>query len=355
MANRLIIGARTPVNSMSIKDVRRSIVSAQLLVRFAAERGVGALACLQGTGLSEAALEDPRTEATAAQELQLVRNLQSALGPVPGLGLDVGMRYRLSTYGIWGFAMLTSPTLRSAAEVAENYLDLSFAFVRFRTSFGADVVRTELDDSEIPEDVRQFFLERDFAAWSNATRELWPGGLPLRQIRFRFARPPYADRFRELGGLEPVFGAPDNAIEIEPALMESALPQADADMARVSLEQCRQLLSRRQARTGVAGKVRDCLLHRAGRMPSLEDVAAELNLSPRSLRRHLEAEGTSFRRLSEEVLETLAEELLTVANMKLEEVAMRLGYAEPASFIHAFKRWKGISPNAFREEQRGKA
>ena len=69
----------------------------------------------------------------------------------------------------------------------------------------------------------------------------------------------------------------------------------------------------------------------------------------------LQAGGLRAARLAfllELLLETLAEELLTTANLKLEEVAMRLGYAEPANFIHAFKRWKGVSPNAFREQHR---
>ena len=337
---------------MSRPDVRRSIVSMQLLARFGGDRGVPLSTCLKDTGLSAEALALPQTEATAAQELQLVRNLLGALGPIPGLGLDAGLRYRLSAYGIWGFALLSSPVLRDAVQVAERYLDLSFAFVRFRTHFGPEVARTVLDDRDIPEDVRQFLLERDFAAWANASRELQLSGPPVRRVCFRFARPAYAERFATLSGCEPEYGAAENLIEIDAAMMDAPLPQGNAEMARLSLEQCRQVLARRQVRTGFAGQVRDCLFQRAGRMPALESVAEELRLSPRSLRRHLEAEGTSFRALADEVLETLAEELLTVANMKLEEVAMRLGYAEPASFIHAFKRWKGVSPNSFREQRR---
>ena len=56
-----------------------------------------------------------------------------------------------------------------------------------------------------------------------------------------------------------------------------------------------------------------------------------------------------FRALVEEVRQMLAEEFLRLPGMKIEEIAARLGYAEPASFIHAFKRWKNISPHAFRE------
>jgi AraC-like DNA-binding protein len=337
---------------MPPEDTRRNVVSAALMAHFALERGASLAALLVGTGLDAAQLADPTIEIRPSQELALVRNLLTALGDPPGIGLDIGRRYHLSTYGVWGFALLTSPTLRAAAEVVERYLALSYAFVRFRIRLDGDGLHIVLDEADVPADVRAFFLDRDFVAWANAMSEMLPGGLPLRGVRFRGAKPAHAARYTALCGMEPEFGAAENAVRLDPALLDLPLQQANPVMARLCLDQCRNLLDRRRYRDGYAGRVRDRLFQQAGSPPGLDVIAAELHLSPRSLRRHLEAEGTSFRTLSEEVLETLAEELLTTAHLKLEEVATRLGYAEPASFIHAFKRWKGMSPNAFREQYR---
>ena len=334
-----------------MEEVRRSIVSAQLLTQFAVDQGVDRAACLRDTGISVDSLAHPDTEISATQELTLVRNLMAALGPSPGLGLDAGLRYHLSAYGIWGFALISSPNLRDVATVVERYLDLSFAFVRFRFEIGSERSRIVLDDAAVPEDVREFLLERDFAAWANAMRELLPSGVAVRGAQFRGARPGHARRYAELCGVMPNFGASDNAITLDTADLDKPLPQGNTTLARMCLDQCRQLLDKRKQRGGVAGKVRGYLFQNAGAMPSLETVASQLHMSARSLRRHLQSEDTSFRALSDEVLETLAEELLTTAHLKLEEVAERLGYAEPASFIHAFKRWKGVSPNVFREQR----
>ena len=81
----------------------------------------------------------------------------------------------------------------------------------------------------------------------------------------------------------------------------------------------------------------------------MEDIAARLHVSSRSLRRRLIDEGTSFRALIDEVRQAIAEELLTTGRMKLAEVAERLGYAEPAPFITAFRRWRGQSPTQYRQ------
>lgn len=54
----------------------------------------------------------------------------------------------------------------------------------------------------------------------------------------------------------------------------------------------------------------------------------------------------------EETRAGVAMELLGTARISVESVGERLGYAETASFIHAFKRWTGTTPGKFRAEQR---
>lgn len=333
---------------MLATDVRRSIVSAQLLTRFATERGLTVDACLKNTDIDAAALADASTEITAAQELQLIRNMLTGLGPVPGLGLDAGLRYHLSSYGILGFALLSSPTFRSTAEIAVRYLGLSYAFARYRLENRGRDLLIVLDDSEVPEDVRQFLVERDFAAWANAAWEMRPGGFPALSAQFRFPRPEYAWRFDRLCGVRPSFDAPLNAVLLAARDLDSQMPQANPTMARMCEEQCRQLMARRRVRSGFSGQIRDRLLRNPAEMPSIETVAAELHMAPRSLRRRLDLEGTTFRALVDEVRQTLAEELLLATHMKLSEIAQRLGYTEPAAFIFAFKRWKGVTPTLFR-------
>ncbi len=334
---------------MSFWDVRRNIVSAQVLTHLASEHGLDLADCLEGTGIGRDGLADPDTEISAAQELHLVTNVVKHLAHIPDLGLEAGLRYHLSAYGIWGFAMVSSPTLRSGCEVAVRYLDLSYAFVNFvLQDFDSAEPRVVLDDRAIPAELRQFLVERDFAALVNAVQEMMPSGVRLRSIQFRYPRPAHAFRYVELCGIEPRFDAPVNAVFIDPSILNTPLPQANQVMARLCEDQCRRLLAKRQVRTGLAGKVRDRLLHAPNQMLDIDTIAGELCMGSRSLRRKLEDEGTSFRLLVDEVRVALADELLLTTNMKLHEVAARLGYSEPASFTHAYKRWKGISPTEFR-------
>jgi AraC-like DNA-binding protein len=72
-------------------------------------------------------------------------------------------------------------------------------------------------------------------------------------------------------------------------------------------------------------------------------------MTARSFRRQLGLEGSSFRVLLERVRQDKACELLAGGQRPVDEVARQLGYAEAASFIHAFRRWTGQTPAAWRK------
>ena len=98
----------------------------------------------------------------------------------------------------------------------------------------------------------------------------------------------------------------------------------------------------------MAGGVRDRLMARTREMPTMMQMATELGMSTRSLRRRLAEEDTDYESLVTEVRRSLAEELLKADALRVEQIAERLGYAEVASFSRAFKRWTGLSPRAYR-------
>ncbi len=84
--------------------------------------------------------------------------------------------------------------------------------------------------------------------------------------------------------------------------------------------------------------------------PTLEMVSRLTGISRRSLQRFLEAHGTSFSRLVEQVMLNRAIQLLGDTRLPLKEVARELGYSELAHFSRAFRRMTGLAPSAYREK-----
>lgn len=94
---------------------RRSIISIQLLTQLGLDLGLSLDRCLHETGLSPVQLASLNGEIEAQRELQLIANLIEALPAVSDLGLQAGRRYHLTTYGAWGYAILSSATVRQVS------------------------------------------------------------------------------------------------------------------------------------------------------------------------------------------------------------------------------------------------
>jgi len=152
--------------------------------------------------------------------------------------------------------------------------------------------------------------------------------------------------------LELATGRAQTVVTIDRALLSQPLPQAEETTRTACEQQCMTLLQARTARTGIAQQVRARLLEDPRHMPSMTQLARELNLDTRTLHRRLAAEDTSYRGLREELLETLATELLQTAQLTIGEVAYRLGYSDPVAFTHAFTRWTGTPPSRLAADTR---
>ena len=87
-------------------------------------------------------------------------------------------------------------------------------------------------------------------------------------------------------------------------------------------------------------------------MPLSIELGAEIaQTSPRSLRRWLAQEGTSWRQVVDRVRLEACAPLLLSPSITLAEISARLGYSDPAHFTRAFQRWTGESPSAYRNRR----
>lgn len=328
-------------------DFPRSAASIALISRFGAERGLGEDAMLRGTTLDPGRLRDPELQVDARQELAVVRNLVRAVGErADSTALDLGCRYRVTTFGIFGFACVSSPTLRDAMTFALRYLDLSFTFCIPRVSVEGDVITLTMHDDKVPADVARFLVLRDLSAIVTVMRDLLPA-VELRTLTFRHPTPSTTDSYHKVFRIAPVFSAPSCATTIDAGFLSHPLPQANEHTVAICEAQCRAMVTRRRRRSGIAHEVRERLIRVGGVDSGMDQVARWLAMSPRTLRRRLTEAGTSYRGLVDEVRQTLAEEMLATGALSVEDVAVRLGYAEASSFIYAFKRWTGTTPAAF--------
>lgn len=337
-------------------DIPRPVTTCRHFLQAARTQGIEAESCLADTGLTVADIADDATEVQAAQELTIIRNALARVGDPGAFAREVGLQYNFANMGILGYALLASPTLGDAVNVACRYAALSSTFLRLiRTDTPAGTV-LEFDDSDVPADVRAFMMERDMVALISMVPMLI--GQVASQALIRVELPGIelpADRLEfDRLSIEIDTAAPRTAITLPADLLALPMPAADAATAQTCVQQCADLLQARRQRRGTAAQVRAFLIREPGRLPSMAAVADELCITERTLHRWLAAEHTSYRALVDEVRGALAAALLE-SGLSVEEAARNLDYSEAAAFTRAFTRWHGYPPSRHRRITTGRA
>lgn len=332
-------------------EVRHPVYATRVLCEVANERGVPTRDVLAGTAIEPADLDDPNAVVSGFDEIVAVRRLLARLADDTGVGIDVGSRFTLTHFGLFGFAVMSCGTLRELFSIAMRYFALTTLHIDLTLFETADDCLVELDAGHLPADVRGFFIERDIAGIITITMTFM---LPVAEK--------YADQvsaelavdeelLRPLLDLVPVhdvaFGRAHNRLHFPRAMFDEPLPQADRHTLEMCMAQCDVLMQRSEQRRGITALVRTKLFRDSGLFPTLPDIADELDIHPRTLRRRLAEEGTSFRALLNEARSTVAVDLLRNVGLTVEEVSTRLGYTEVSTFSHAFKRWYGVAPSTY--------
>jgi AraC-like DNA-binding protein len=81
-------------------------------------------------------------------------------------------------------------------------------------------------------------------------------------------------------------------------------------------------------------------------------VARLRMMTRRTMSRRLKAEGTTFRQLANEAQFGTTKKLLADTDMNMVQISVVLDFSEPAAFTHAFRRWSGVTPSAWRRANR---
>ncbi|HEX4477769.1 MAG TPA: AraC family transcriptional regulator ligand-binding domain-containing protein [Polyangiaceae bacterium] len=178
-------------------------------------------------------------------------------------------------------------------------------------------------------------------------------GLPPKADGVFFAHPPV----RNVAEYEQLFNSPvhfnaDSDHAVFPARsFDTPIPASDPFLCGLLERHADRLLARLPKSTTFAERVRRLLVPELrGGTPTLPNIAAQLELAPRTFRRRLERDGVTFQAILDDLRRDLAVAYLEQPDIELEEAAYLLGYSEASAFRRAFKRWTGKSVTEFRRE-----
>ncbi len=320
---------------------------ALLVARALKADGHDSEAIFERAGLDPAKLKDPDARYPIAGMARLWRLATQAAGD-PYFGLRAASFWHPTTLNALGYSWMASDNLRdaigrmsrysrlvtTAADLSLEEYDDHFAF-KIETLTARSHVSNEAIDAALATFVKMCRVSygEDFS--------------PVRVVTTRpeFDDPaPYEAFFRA-----PVeYSARENALYFSKDALDSHLPTANPQLARVNDQVVTEYLARfDKGSTAIRVRVKLVDLLPAGNV-SQQDVAESLHMSLRTLQRKLAGEDTSYKKILDETRRELANQYLREGSLSVSEVTYLLGFSEPSNFARAFKRWTGRSPTEFR-------
>ncbi|WP_347902800.1 AraC family transcriptional regulator [Pseudomonas purpurea] len=315
-----------------------------VLSTFKAE-GLSSEALLAGSGISAADLSRTDTRITTNQEMQVCAN---AVALKRDIGLELGRRMHVSSYGMLGYALLTSATFGDALHLALRYPALLGTL--FELSLEDDGERIWFCARDYRENPALAVFNAEFCVVSLKVicDDLLGHPLPLLAARLEHPAPDYQARYAERFDCPLHFDACDNAFAFDKRWLDQPLPLADPITHQAMAERCRKQNLEFTGRQAWLGRIRQLLSAQLDAAPGLEGLAEQMNCSARTLRRHLKDLGCSYQELLDELRFERAKQMLCEDQLPVYRIAEALGFSETASFRHAFVRWSGVAPSQFR-------
>jgi AraC-like DNA-binding protein len=300
---------------------------------------------LGGFGLSEQGLEDPQARLSLPVMNALLERARALTGE-PGLGFYLGLQKRLSMYGFLGFATMTATTVREALELSVRYSPVITTAISLRLQVEGGYAALIIEEHADLGSARDIALLNLVVGMRTLAVRMTGDAKESGMIDLALPEPGYYPRFAHLLP-NARFEQPVTQLVFDAARLEQPLPSADRSALRLAREQCEQELLALGFDGSLAQRVRRALAARDGFL-ALEDAAAALHMSPRTLKRRLQEAGTSYSELLDKERCERALLLLRSVDRSLEEVAARLGYSTVPNFARAFRRWTGQTPAGWR-------
>lgn len=252
------------------------------------------------------------------------------------------------THNLLRFICMTSENLGEALRCASRYLRILTNAASWPVDYGEEVTVVGIVRHGEPLPSCRFADEFAIAELVTLARLFTGVDWDPREVRFTHPEPRNAAPLRIFFRAPVRFGCSRAELHIRTNSLELPLVKADPGMRMFFESYADKLLGAGPGADTLTERVRQVLgASLRGEPPTVDDVAASLAMSGRTLRRHLQAEGATFQKLLDDTRFSLAKQHLRTGTLSSAEISFLLGFSEPSAFHRAFRRWSGTTPLAY--------
>lgn len=270
----------------------------------------------------------------------------------PAFGILLGESVQYHSLDLVGQLVATSKNVQEALDELLQFKDLVTPFTTFTLSTkGGDASLIYSIDSTMVK--QNLAVHHDVVAASIASiaNAIIPNGLRLKKVCFIHTEPRYSVEYGRVFDAPIEFSCLRNELVFDKSLLQEPLltsyPEYHDGVKTLAKEKLRSI----ESRESLSAKVAYFISRNLGIVSTqLEDVANHFNMTPRTLQRKLKQEDSSFVTLRDKCRHARALRDLSDPGVEIDALAESLGFSDTSNFYHAFKRWQGVSPGAFRKQ-----
>lgn len=182
-----------------------------------------------------------------------------------------------------------------------------------------------------------------FACWLIDSR------IPLLRATFSYPPPHHIKAYRFMFRGTINFNRPQTSLSFNTGYLDLPIQRDDQDLRQMLIRPLPLIVLQYKRDKLLSWRIRHFVRTQGFELSNADSLATALNLSTRSLYRHLAEEGTSLQGLKNEVRREKAIQLLARSSNPLKKVATKTGFRSEASFARAFRKWTGLTPGEYRQ------
>lgn len=311
--------------------------------------------CAQGN-ISISDLEESSLKLSLEQNCALMDASLQISGD-PYLGLHTGERTTVNVLGIAGHLMESSKDLLTALQYLQEYTSSFTGLYLFNIELNKEEAiylcePIELWNDISPETARQS-VDIAFSGTLHILRLLTGTKVQPLQVWYRYQRIFDTAEHERIFNCKPQFNQTSNALIFSLNDLQRSIIGYNRELNEIFLKMLQKKVL--EENLSFIQQVRTIILELSREsFPAIDEVAARLHLTTRTLQRKLKDENISFRTETELIKKELACNLLLAKSLTISQIAERLGYADKAAFQRSFKQWTGITPSSYRFQEGNK-
>ncbi len=340
---------------MKVDHVKREFF--RRLVLLLEERGVGLKQLFDELRLRGVTVTGDGLPDFSLSDAMILLETAVDLSRDPGLMIRVGQQLGSTSYGSFGFALMSSASLRETVRLL-----LRYGQVLFKPSWtahehqGGLILRAQIEGGTAAQ--KQLLAELSFSNLTTIGRALYGNQIENAEgveLQLSYSRPPHSACYDSAFNVPLYFDCECSQLILPPQILDTPVKTANRSKHVLFQQQCEEILRGLNTVEKTTAAVRQLLIQSAGDFLDIAQVADRLHVSERTLRRRLEVESTSFRSTFDEIRDVLAREYLAETELTVAEIAHLLNYAETVNFRRAFVRWNGMTPSEYRHRMMSEA